>query len=180
MPSTRNRRILSSNAWLDGGLQHGRYQQIYALGLSRQSTTVLSTRDHAVTLLSDGLEFMSETLWAMLTVFGLGIVYFLAAIPTGVALLLAPLSLSPPGRGHRHRRGQCGDRHARAQMAGEQIQTLLVRTPRAFLACLDPLGTASSAGLACAGHLRSLLRCAHRPCAWRKAGASPVMDRRRR
>ena len=33
---------------------------------------------------------MSGTLWAMLTVFGLGIVYFLAAIPTGVALRLDP------------------------------------------------------------------------------------------
>ena len=33
---------------------------------------------------------MSETFWAMLTVFGLGIVYFLAAIPTGVALRLDP------------------------------------------------------------------------------------------
>jgi Ca2+/H+ antiporter, TMEM165/GDT1 family len=32
----------------------------------------------------------SETFWAMLTVFGLGIVYFLAAIPTGVALRLDP------------------------------------------------------------------------------------------
>ena len=33
---------------------------------------------------------MSETLWAMLTVFGLGIAYFLAAIPTGVAMHLNP------------------------------------------------------------------------------------------
>ena len=33
---------------------------------------------------------MSETFWAMLTVFGLGIVYFLAAIPTGVAMHLIP------------------------------------------------------------------------------------------
>jgi hypothetical protein len=30
----------------------------------------------------------SETFWAMLTVFGLGIIYFLAAIPTGVAMHL--------------------------------------------------------------------------------------------
>ncbi len=34
---------------------------------------------------------MSETFWAMLTVFGLGIAYFLAAIPTGVAMHLHPL-----------------------------------------------------------------------------------------
>jgi hypothetical protein len=34
---------------------------------------------------------MSETLWAMLTVFGLGIAYFLAAIPTGVAMRLDPV-----------------------------------------------------------------------------------------
>jgi hypothetical protein len=33
---------------------------------------------------------VGETFWAMLTVFGLGIVYFLAAIPTGVALRLDP------------------------------------------------------------------------------------------
>jgi MFS family permease len=33
---------------------------------------------------------MNETLWAMLTVFGLGIAYFLAAIPTGVAMHLNP------------------------------------------------------------------------------------------
>lgn len=33
---------------------------------------------------------MSETFWAMLTVFGLGIAYFLAAIPTGVAMRLHP------------------------------------------------------------------------------------------
>jgi Ca2+/H+ antiporter, TMEM165/GDT1 family len=35
---------------------------------------------------------MSETFWAMLTVFGLGIVYFLAAIPTGVAMHLNPVT----------------------------------------------------------------------------------------
>lgn len=35
---------------------------------------------------------MSETFWAMLTVFGLGIAYFLAAIPTGVAMHLHPLT----------------------------------------------------------------------------------------
>lgn len=34
---------------------------------------------------------MNSTLWAVLTVFGLGIAYFLAAIPTGVALHLSPL-----------------------------------------------------------------------------------------
>jgi hypothetical protein len=33
---------------------------------------------------------MNETFWAMLTVFGLGIVYFLVAIPTGVAMRLEP------------------------------------------------------------------------------------------
>jgi Ca2+/H+ antiporter, TMEM165/GDT1 family len=33
---------------------------------------------------------MNETFWAMLTVFGLGIAYFLAAIPTGVAMHLNP------------------------------------------------------------------------------------------
>lgn len=33
---------------------------------------------------------MNEDLWAMGTVFGLGIVYFLAAIPAGVALKLSP------------------------------------------------------------------------------------------
>ncbi|MFZ0711662.1 MAG: small multi-drug export protein [Terrimicrobiaceae bacterium] len=33
---------------------------------------------------------MNETLGAMLTVFGLGIVYFVAAIPTGVAMRLDP------------------------------------------------------------------------------------------
>ncbi|HEY5704107.1 MAG TPA: small multi-drug export protein [Terrimicrobiaceae bacterium] len=33
---------------------------------------------------------MSETFWAMLTVFGLGVAYFVAAIPTGVALRLDP------------------------------------------------------------------------------------------
>ena len=33
---------------------------------------------------------MNETLWAMVTVFGLGIAYFLAAIPTGVAMHLNP------------------------------------------------------------------------------------------
>jgi membrane protease YdiL (CAAX protease family) len=33
---------------------------------------------------------MSETFWALLTVFGLGIAYFLAAIPTGVAMHLNP------------------------------------------------------------------------------------------
>jgi Putative small multi-drug export protein len=35
---------------------------------------------------------MSETFWALLTVFGLGIAYFLAAIPTGVAMHLHPLT----------------------------------------------------------------------------------------
>jgi hypothetical protein len=35
---------------------------------------------------------MSETFWAMLTVFGLGIVYFLVAIPTGVAMHLNPVT----------------------------------------------------------------------------------------
>ena len=34
---------------------------------------------------------MNSTLWAVLTVFGLGIAYFLAAIPTGVAMHLSPL-----------------------------------------------------------------------------------------
>jgi hypothetical protein len=33
---------------------------------------------------------MSETFWAMLTVFGLGIAYFIVAIPTGVAMQLDP------------------------------------------------------------------------------------------
>lgn len=35
---------------------------------------------------------MNETFWAMLTVFGLGIAYFLAAIPTGVAMHLNPIT----------------------------------------------------------------------------------------
>lgn len=34
---------------------------------------------------------MSEDLWAMATVFGLGIIYFLAAIPTGVVMKLDPV-----------------------------------------------------------------------------------------
>jgi Putative small multi-drug export protein len=36
------------------------------------------------------LFFMDSTIWAILTVFGLGVVYFLAAIPAGVALHLSP------------------------------------------------------------------------------------------
>ena len=51
----------------------------------------MSGRDHAGTFFRDESELMSEELWAMLTVFGLGIVYFLAAIPTGVALHLNPV-----------------------------------------------------------------------------------------
>lgn len=33
---------------------------------------------------------MSETFWAIVTVFGLGIAYFVAAIPAGVAMRLDP------------------------------------------------------------------------------------------
>ena len=125
---------------------------------------------------------MSEELWAMLTVFGLGIVYFLAAIPTGVALHLNPviaalsawagyttiaaamLVIGTPAR-------KWLESKFKISRSSESREALLAR--------LGPLGTARSR-LACAGHLRSLLRCAHRPCAWRKACAPPAMDRRRR
>ena len=88
-PRQETQDLVFSNPWFDGALQHGRHEQNLRL-LARQSTTVLSVRYHAVRLLSDASELMNETLWAMLTVFGLGIVYFLAAIPTGVALRLDP------------------------------------------------------------------------------------------